>query len=103
MSELLIYSIKKSGNGKKQTKIGQFCPERRPNNETIKKSNGIILATLELEQKLLYQLVNWDGYQLVFRFKPFRVTFRHLYEKQTSPTDATPVEKAKLMILTNRW
>ena len=33
---------------------------------------------------------------------PFRVTMKNLYNEQTSTTDAATVEKAKLMILTNR-
>ena len=100
MPELRIFS--KNSENETTHKIGQFCP--RPNTETLKnsKSYGIIVATLK--HKLRYQLLNWDGYQLMFRFNPFRVTLKNLYDNdnETSTTDAAVVEKAKLMILTNR-
>ena len=97
-----IFSIKNSGNVSVKHKIGEFCQHRPNSNETLKNSQsyGIIVATLE--HKLQYQLLNWDGYQLMFRFNPFRVTMKNLYNEQTSTTDAATVEKAKLMILTNR-
>ena len=33
----------------------------------------------KFEHKLRYQLQNWDGKQLVFRFNPSRISMRDLY------------------------
>ena len=64
------------------TSIGQFC--RRPQTSDNDKEREEVVAIFE--DKLRYKLINWDGTEITFRFKPYRVSMSHLYENQLGST-----------------
>ena len=68
-----LINIFKEAKSGKLYKIGQFCKKKSliyPNDHEI---------VAKFEHKLRYQLQNWDGKQLVFRFNPLRISMRDLY------------------------
>ena len=64
------------------TSIGQFC--QRPQTSDVNAEREEVVAIFD--HKLRYQLNNWDGTELTFRFIPFRVFMSHLYERQPEST-----------------
>ena len=84
--EPFIDVFKETSDGNR-TSIGQFC--RRPLSLDVDAEPEEVVAIFD--HKLRYQLNNWDGTELTFRFRPFRVFMSHLYEKQPESTTTKDV------------
>ena len=67
--------------------IGQFCRRPQISDDDVEREEVVAM----FDHKLRYQLNNWDGTELTFRLKPFRVSMSHLYERQTELTTTKEV------------